>query len=195
MALAILCGRGPRRAAAGGAAGRGAASCTGPPGCLPPCPGPLLPRIGGASVPAIRLTEAHEHYDRQHQLPRTEAGRSYGDDLAHLDARYLARLTRAMAAAVGALSAAPAAPREVALGGAVSPDTTLRIALPADPRVAGLVLYRRRADAVEWQRVEAYPRTERIVLPGLVIDNHAFAVATVDAEGNESLPAAPGRLE
>lgn len=145
--------------------------------------------------PAIRLTEAHEHYDRQHQLPRTEGGRAYGDDAAHVDARYLAKLTRAMAAAVGALSAAPAAPRELALGGAVSPDARLRIALPADPRVAGLILYRRRADAVEWQRVEAHPRTERIVLPGVVIDNQVFAVATVDAEGNESLPAAPGRLE
>jgi hypothetical protein len=146
-------------------------------------------------VPAIRLTEAHEHYDRQHQVPRTVGGRSYGDDLAHLDVRYLAKLTRAMAAAVGALSAAPAGPREVVLGGAVSPDTRLFIGLPADPRVAGLVLYRRRADAVEWQRVEAYPRTDRIVLEGVVIDNHAFAVATVDADGNESLPAAPGRLE
>ncbi len=146
-------------------------------------------------VPAIRLTEAHEHYDRQHQLPRTEGGRSYGDDLLHLDVRYLAKLTRAMAAAVGALSAAPAAPRELALGGAVGPGTTLRLALPADPRAVGLILYRRRADAVEWQRAEAFPRAERIVLSGVVIDNHAFAVATVDAEGNESLPAAPTRLE
>jgi len=81
------------------------------------------------------------------------------------------------------------------LGGAVSPDTRLGVTLPPDPRVTGLVLYRRRADAVAWQRVDAYPRTDRIVLPGVVVDNHAFAVATVDAEGNESLPVHPGRLE
>lgn len=145
--------------------------------------------------PAVRLTEAHEHYDRQHQVPRTEGGRAYGDDLAHLDAQYLAKLTRGMAAAVGTLAAAPSAPRLVALGGAVSPDTRLRLELPPDARVAGLVLYRRRADAVAWERVEAYPRTDRIVLEGAVVDNSAFAVATVDAEGNESLPVHPGKLE
>ena len=83
----------------------------------------------------------------------------------------------------------------MALGGAVSPDTRLGVELPPDPRILGLVLYRRRADAVTWQRAEAYARTERIVLEGVVIDNHVFAVATVDAEGNESLPAAPTRLE
>ncbi len=145
--------------------------------------------------PAVRLTEAHENYDRQHQVPRTEGGRVYGDDLAHLDAQYLAKLTRAMAAAVGSLAAAPSAPRLVALGGAVSPDARLRIELPPDARVAGLVLYRRRADAVAWERVESYPRTERIVLEGVVVDNYVFAVATVDAEGNESLPAHPAKLE
>lgn len=145
--------------------------------------------------PAIRLTEAHEHYDRQHQVPRTEGGRAYGDDLAHLDARYLARLTRGLAAAVGSLAASPSAPRQVALGGAVSPDTRLGVELPPDPRILGLVLYRRRADAVTWERVEAYARTERIVLEGVVVDNHVFAVATVDAEGNESLPVHPGKIE
>jgi hypothetical protein len=145
--------------------------------------------------PAIRLTEAHEHFDRQHQVPRVEGGRAYGDDLAHLDARYLARLTRAVAAAVASLAAAPSPPREVGLGGAVSPDTRLRVELPPDPRIAGLVLYRRRADAVGWQRVEAFPRVERIVLPGVVVDNHVFAVATVDGEGDESLPVSPGRID
>jgi len=145
--------------------------------------------------PAVRLTEAHENYDRQHQVPRIEGGRAYGDDLLHLDPRYLARLTRAMAAAVGALSAAPSPPREVALGGAVSAEARLRVGLPPDRRVAGLILYRRRADAVAWQRVEAYPRTERIVLPGVMVDNEAFAVATVDVEGNESLPRAPGSID
>jgi hypothetical protein len=145
--------------------------------------------------PAVRLTEAHEHYDRQHQVPRTENGRLYGDDLAHLDAGYLSKLTRGMAAAVGSLAAAPSAPSRVALGGAVTPDTCLRVELPADPRVAGLVLYRRRADAVAWERVESYPRADRIVLEGVVVDNHVFAVATVDAEGNESVPAHPAHLE
>jgi hypothetical protein len=85
--------------------------------------------------------------------------------------------------------------RDLALGGAVSPDTRLRFTLPEDPRVAGLVLYQRRADGVAWQRARRYPRTDRIVLQDVVPDSNVFAVATVDAEGDESLPAHPIRLE
>jgi acetylornithine deacetylase/succinyl-diaminopimelate desuccinylase-like protein len=145
--------------------------------------------------PAIRLSEAHEHYDRQHQDVRTVNGRAYGDDLAHLDAAYSAKLARALAAALAELSAAPAPPRDVALGGAVSPDTRLRFALPADPRVAGIVLYRRRADAVAWQHATRYPKTDHLVLANVVPDSNVFAIATVDADGDESLPAYPSRLE
>jgi hypothetical protein len=151
--------------------------------------------FAAAGVPAIRLSEAHEHYDRQHQDVREVDGRRYGDTLEFFDARYAARMARGLLAAVAHLMAAPAAPREVALGGAVRPDTRLRLVLPPDPRVAGLVLYRRRADGVAWQRAERLPRSERIVLPGVVPDSQAFAVATVDAEGDESLPTAPTRLE
>ena len=145
--------------------------------------------------PAVRLSEAHEHYDRQHQDVRTVGGRSYGDDLAHFDAAYAAKLARALAAAVAHLASAPAPVREVALGGAVSPDTRLRLALPGDGRVAGVIVYRRRADAVAWQLATRYPRADEIVLPGVVPDSHVFAVSTVDADGNESLPTYPSRLE
>jgi Zn-dependent M28 family amino/carboxypeptidase len=145
--------------------------------------------------PAIRLSEAHEHYDRQHQAVRVENGRAYGDDLAHFDAAYAAKLARGLTAAVAQLAAAPAPLRELALGGAVSPDTRLRFALPDDPRIVGVVLYRRRADAVAWQRASRFPAQSPLVLPGVVPDNQVFAVATVDAEGNESLPTAPTRLE
>jgi hypothetical protein len=145
--------------------------------------------------PAIRITEAHENYERQHQVPRVEGGRSYGDDLAHFDAAYAAKLTKALVAAVARLASAPAPIRNLALGGAVSPDARLRIQLPDDPRIAGLVLYRRRADGVAWQRVDAYPKGNDIVVKGTVPDSFVFAVATVDAEGNESIPTHPTRLE
>lgn len=144
---------------------------------------------------AVRLTEAHEHYDRQHQVPRTEGGRAYGDDLAHFDAAYCARVGRGLLAAVATLAAAPAPVRDLVLGGAVSPDTRLRWTLPADPRVTGLVVYRRRADAVTWQRATLHPRGDALVVRGVVPDSNVFAVATVDAEGNESLPAYPSKLE
>jgi hypothetical protein len=146
-------------------------------------------------VGAVRLTEAHEHYDRQHQLPRTEGGRAYGDDLGHFDAAYAAKVGRGLLAAVATLAAAPAPPSQVVLGGAVSPDTRLRWTLPPDPRVAGLVVYRRRADSVSWQRATLHPRGDALTLRDVVPDSHVFAVATVDAEGNESLPAYPSKLE
>ncbi|HET6439114.1 MAG TPA: M20/M25/M40 family metallo-hydrolase [Anaeromyxobacter sp.] len=151
--------------------------------------------FSASGFPAVRLSEAHEHFDRQHQLPRIEGGRAYGDDLAHVDLGYLAKLTRGLLSAVASLAAAPAPPREVGLFGAVGPEARLGVELPADPRAVGLVLYRRRADAVAWERSELYARVDRIALPGVVADNSFFAVATVDAEGNESLPVHPDRIE
>jgi hypothetical protein len=145
--------------------------------------------------PAIRLSEAHEHYDRQHQDVRAVEGRSYGDDLAHLDAAYTARVARGLLAAVAHLAAAPAPIRELALAGAVSPDTRLRFKPPDDRRVAGVVLYRRRGDAVRWERADRFPCTGELVLRNVVPDSHVFALATVDADGHESLPAYPGKLE
>jgi Zn-dependent M28 family amino/carboxypeptidase len=145
--------------------------------------------------PAIRLTETHEHYDRQHQDVRTVAGRSYGDDLAHFDARYAAKLARALVSAVAALAFAPAPVRDLVLGGGVSPDTRIRFTLPPDPRVAGIVLYRRRADAVTWQSATVHPKSAALNLTNVVPDNFTFAVATIDADGNESLPAHPVKLE
>ncbi|MBL4591741.1 MAG: M20/M25/M40 family metallo-hydrolase, partial [Phycisphaerales bacterium] len=43
---------------------------------------------------AIRFTEVHESYDRQHQDIRTEDGVDYGDVASHVDAEYLANVTR-----------------------------------------------------------------------------------------------------
>ncbi len=146
-------------------------------------------------IPAICLREMHEHYDRQHQDVRTVAGRSYGDDLAHFDAAYAAKLAKGLAATFWELSHAPAPPGDVTLGGAVSPDTRLRWTLPVDPRIVGIRLYRRRADGVVWQRVQSFPKFDRLVLKDVPPDNEVFAVATVDAQGNESLAVAPSRLE
>ncbi len=145
--------------------------------------------------PAACLREAHEHYDRQHQDVRVEGDRAFGDDLAHFDAAYAAKLCAALCAAVATLSAAPAPVEGLRLGGAVSPDTRLRWTLPRDPRVKGLLLFRRRADGVAWQRVQRLPPTDRWTLPGVVPDSHVFALATVDEEGHEGLPAAPTKLE
>ncbi len=139
--------------------------------------------------PAACLREGIENYDGQHQDVRVEGGRAFGDTLDGFDAPYAAKLCRAVVAAFAELSSAPEPPSGLALGGAVSPDTKLEWTLPADPRIAGLVLYRRAADMGNWQRAQRLAPSSSLTLPGVAPDDSVFALATVDAEGHESLPA------
>ena len=147
-----------------------------------------------SGFPALRLSESRENYHRQHQDVRSEGPRRYGDDLAHFDAGYAARLCRALGAAIASLSFAPAAPTKVALGGAVSPDTVLRWKLPADERLADAVLYQRPAETVRWQSMRSLGKVSEVTLPSVIPDDYFFAIATADAAGNESLPQSPSEM-
>jgi hypothetical protein len=89
------------------------------------------------------------------------------------------------------LAFAPPAPQNVGLGGCGTPDAKLFWMLPEDPRISGIVLYHRRADAVQWQQTRPFPKSESQVIPGGGVDSDAFAVATMDAQGDESLPVPP----
>jgi Peptidase family M28 len=144
--------------------------------------------------PAVRLTEARENYRGQHQTPRTENGVRFGDELWRFDAAYSARMCKALVAALISLSVAPAAPVEVTLAGAVSPDARLRWKLPADSHIADVVLYRRRADSVVWQRAVSLGKVAEVTLPSVTTDDWFFAVATADAAGNESIAQAPSAV-
>lgn len=140
---------------------------------------------------AIRMSEAKENYHRQHQTPRVENGVQYGDDLAHFDAPYAARLCRALGGAIAALGFAPAPPREVLLASSNTPDGKLRWTLPSDTRVAEVILYRRPADAVQWEKIVSLGKVSEVTMPSVNVDDWFFAVAAADAAGNESLPQAP----
>jgi hypothetical protein len=144
--------------------------------------------------PAIRLSEAREDYRGQHQTPRTEGGVRYGDELFRYDAGYSARMCKALAAAIASLSLAPAPPQEVTLQGAVSPDAKLRWKLPDDGRIADVVLYRRPADSVVWERALSLGKVSEVTLPSVTTDDWFFAVATADAAGNQSLAQAPSAV-
>ena len=144
---------------------------------------------------AVRITETLENYDRQHETPRVVGNRAYGDSPAYFEPGYCVKVTRVLMAAIRQLAMAPAAPELVVLGGAVTPDAKLTWTLQTDPRIKGVVIYRRRADSVTWQQTEMAGRVESAVLRGAGTDNFFYAVATVDAEGNESLPACPTRVE
>jgi len=145
--------------------------------------------------PAARLSETLENYDRQHQVPRVENGRTYGDTPAWFDPGYCAKLTRALTGAFHHLATAPEPVRNVVLSGAATPDAVLSWTPPTDARIAAIVVYRRRADAVTWQQDLTFPPSERVVLPGAGTDNFFYAVATRDREGNESLAVSPARAQ
>ena len=144
--------------------------------------------------PAIRMSEARENYRGQHQTPRVENGVRYGDEPWRFDAGYAARMCKALGAAIASLSFAPAAPQEVTLAGAVSPDARLRWKLPADGRIADVILYRRPADAVEWRDATSLGKVSEVTLPSVTTDDWFFAVATADAQGNQSIPQAPSAV-
>ena len=141
--------------------------------------------------PSLRLSEARENYRGQHQTPRTEGGVRYGDELWRFDAAYAARMCKALAAAIASLGFAPAPPEEVTLAGAVSPDAKLRWKLPADSRIADVILYRRPADSVAWTRASSLGKVAEVTLPSVTTDDWFFAVATADAAGNQSIAQAP----
>jgi hypothetical protein len=145
--------------------------------------------------PAARITEMQENFDRQHQNPRTEGGRTYGDSPAFFDPGYCAKITRAMVGAFHHLALAPEAPRNVVLSGAATLDARLTWTPFTDPRIASVVVYRRSADGVVWQQDLPVPVADHATLPGAGTDNWFFAVATRDRDGNESLPTSPTRVE
>ncbi len=145
--------------------------------------------------PAARLSETLENYDRQHQVPRVVNGRTYGDSTAWFDPGYCAKLTRTLVGAFHHLATAPEPVRNVVLSGAATPDAVLTWTPSTDPRVAAIVVYRRRADAVAWQQDLVFAPGDRVVLPGAGTDNYFYGVATRDREGNESLAVPPTRIQ
>lgn len=143
-----------------------------------------------AGYPAVRLTEAAENYDRQHQNVRVENGRTYGDVLSGVDFAYLAQVTRLNAVSLAALASAPPPP-PVTIEGAVKPDTTVH--WQPVPGATGYRVWWRSTTTPHWEHSRlAGAGATSITLPGVVIDDWFFGVSTVSADGYESPVAFPG---
>ncbi len=143
----------------------------------------------------IRIMETHENYNRQHQDIRVENGIKYGDVIEGVNFDYAAKLTAVNVITLASLAWAPAAPRQVKIGGAVQPHTTLTWESPADDsRVAGYKIYWRETTAPQWQHSRFVGKVNEFTLRGLIIDNYLFGVASVDAEGHESVVVFPSGL-
>ena len=142
-----------------------------------------------AGIPAIRVTEAAEHYDRQHQDLRTENGRVYGDTLDGVDFPYLTKVTQLNVVMMAALARAPAPPEGVKIEGAVSPDT--KLSWTASPGAARYRVHWRETTAPRWQHSKDTTTTAEI-LKNVVIDDWFFGVSAISAEGYESPVVFPG---
>ena len=144
-----------------------------------------------AGFPAVRIMEAHEQYERQHQDVRVEDGIEYGDVIEGVDFRFAATMSSLNATVLAALAWAPPAPANVGIGGAVGPSTTLAWDPVDDPNVAGYRVYWRWTTDAQWRWSRWVGDVTEFTLENLVIDNYLFGVATVGRDGNESVVSFP----
>jgi hypothetical protein len=141
--------------------------------------------------PAVRISETHEDYTRQHQDVRVENGIAYGDVADAVDFPYATKITAVNAAALAALSWAPPRPRNVTIRGAVQPHTTLRWEASPSPNLAGYRVYWRLPTSPTWTHSRWVGDVSEFTLENVVIDNYFFGVAAVSRTGNESLVVSP----
>ena len=143
----------------------------------------------------VRIMETHENYTRQHQDIRTENGIHYGDVIEGVNFEYAAKLTAVNAITLAGLAWAPPQPKNVKIGGAVRPSTTLSWQPVDDPNLAGYKVYWRWTTSPQWEH-SRYVGTDTLhTLEGIVIDNYIFGVASVGVDGNESVVVFPsGRI-
>jgi Zn-dependent M28 family amino/carboxypeptidase len=139
-------------------------------------------------VPAIRMVEASENYDRQHKDVAEANGKKVGDLPEFVSEEYAARVARVDAALLCELALAPPAPTDVVLKGAHRYDTEL--SWKPSPGAAGYVVVWRDTTAPAWQQRSAVTKDTSLVLPVLA-DDRFFGVRALDALGHESRTALP----
>jgi len=145
--------------------------------------------------PAVRIMEANENYNRQHQDVRAENGVNYGDVISGVDFHYAAKITALNAISLASLAWAPPAPTGVTIAGAVSADTSLSWESPprrVAPHLAGYRIYWRLTDSPVWTHSVYAGSVNSFVLKDLIIDNYFFGVTAVSQTGFESPVVFPG---
>lgn len=140
----------------------------------------------------IRIMEAHENYNRQHQDIRIENGIEYGDVIDGVNFEYAAKLTAVNAINMACLAWAPPAPKNVGIGGIVQPSAKLKW-----DKVEGAVgykIYWRDTTSPTWDNSRYVGNVDNYTLEGIVIDNYYFGVAAVAPNGFESVVVFPDQI-
>lgn len=141
-------------------------------------------RMLEAGYPSVRVTEAVENYNRQHQDLRTENGIRYGDVIEGVDFAYLAQVARLNIVSMAALASAPAPPSGVTIGGGVSSDTTLT--WRAVPGAASYRVWWRGTTEPQWSNHRDAGAATTLKLENIIIDDSFFGVSAISADGFES---------
>lgn len=140
--------------------------------------------------PAIRLTEMYENYDHTHQDIRKENGIQFGDLIQFVDFEYLRKNSGSNLATLANLAKSPGAPQNVKIEvRELTNYTTLHWDAPKNNPVSGYYILMRPTAEPMWTK-KIFTRDQKIILP-YSKDNYFFAVQSVSADGNESLPAIP----
>jgi len=147
-------------------------------------------RMLEAGYPAVRVTEAIENYNRQHQDVRVENGIHYGDVIDGVDFAYLAQIARLNIVSMAALASAPAPPGGVTIAGAVSSDTT--VTWRPVTGAASYRVYWRGTTEPQWSNRRDAGAATTLKLENVVIDDYFFGVSAISADGFESPIEFPG---
>lgn len=136
--------------------------------------------------PAVRFSEVHEHYDRQHQDIREVDGEPYGDVARYVDEAYLADVARLNGAVLYNLANAPSTPAQArVITAGLTNSTTIRWDEAPEPDVAGYeIVYRETTDPVWEHAIDVGEATEHTV--DLSKDNWFFGVRSYDSDGHRS---------
>ena len=139
----------------------------------------------------VRIMEAHENYNRQHQDIRFENGISYGDILLGVDFNYAKKLTAVNAINLASLGWSPPEPKNVKIGGAVKPSTTLKWKKSEDLNIKGYKIYWRQTTSPYWDNSKYVGNVDSHTLKGIVIDNYLFGLSSVGNNNQESIVVFP----
>ena len=142
----------------------------------------------------VRIMEAHENYNRQHQDLRIENGINYGDVISGIDFDYAKKLTAVNAINLASLGWSPKEPKNVKIGGAVKPSTTLKWKKSNDSSIKGYKIYWRETTSPHWDKSKFVGNVDSHTLEGVVIDNYFFGVSSIGKNNQESVVVFPSEV-
>jgi len=140
----------------------------------------------------IRIMEAHENYNHQHQDIRNENGIEYGDIIKYVNFEYAKKLTAANAITLASLAWAPPSPKNVAIGGIV--EASAKFKWDKVDGAAGYKIYWRDTTSPTWDNNRFVGDVSEFTLNGIIIDNYYFGIASVGKNGFESPVVFPNKI-